>query len=251
MNQAKGRDNRARRRVNAYQGMNRTDSRWLKRARWAAVLVGGTLTGLAQSPVLYSVERPFTITGWDGSTTVSFPQLNLAPADVTSIALTLVSATFESSVYLQNTSQGLNSLQWSQTGRLKVTPPGANPILNPPVPNPGPLTLTLSGSIGPLAPGGTYSSGPLQVSGSGGPVALSDLTPFLGSGTVPIEVDGLGGTFSFVSIVGKTAMGLNNNEAFSGVLRLDYTLVPEPAQVGVGLGLALFAFAAVRRRVSR
>lgn len=173
------------------------------------------------------------LTGTDFNQNLTFNQFDQFPALLSSVTLQVsgtVSTDFEATA---NTD---SSVDFTSQANLTTTPPGANPAINQSPTN------TLTGVF--IAAGDTFTTtlGATEFDAA----TLPDFTPFLGVGTVNINVNAIGNS----STVFNSGNGSDTTTTSASVtVTLIYEYTPEPSSILLfGLGLAGLGFGCWRKR---
>jgi hypothetical protein len=181
----------------------------------------------------FTISVPAQTTDFTADTTLS--QFNPALGTLTSATLTLAtSGTFGGS--LKNTSAIAESFSVTENVQIGLTSSnnaitGLSGLQQ---------TLTAGQTYTALGSGASALFGPYTPSSSEGPISFSNLTPFVGTGTLPFTL----ATMTSTSLVGgggnimnavTTTVGATETITYTYTPTVDTTAVPEPAGLVLGL----------------
>ena len=188
---------------------------------------------------------PFDFPISPGSQTLAFNQFNMPTFTLLSVTLEL-DASEAGNITAENDSTIAGNITVNMSGSVTGTGPNLSAI------------AVISQSAGPQAVAATdgvpgsgpdyYDFGYVSDSDSDSDTQNSNLAPFIGAGTIDIDIDGLGG-WAFTGVTDAT-LQFSDFEAWGdATIIYEYTCIPEPATIGMVLVGALGMFGVIRRKL--
>ena len=190
---------------------------------------------------------PFEFEISPGSQTLAFDQFNMLDPDCTLLSVTLILDAWEGgNITAENDGEIEGNITITMSGWVTGTGPNllATALLSQ---SKGPQWVDKTDGIPESGPD-FHDFGYVSDFDSDTDFQNTNLAPFIGTGTVDIDIDGEGG-WAFSGVTNAT-LRMSEFEAWGeATIIYEYTCIPEPATIGMVVFGALGMFGVIRRKL--